>query len=69
MANDNSNGRLVPAPTLQEIQERSAVVRAEWSEAEHYRRAGLRVPGWCDWEGTVTAHVATFGDGVGEPHD
>jgi hypothetical protein len=30
-----------PAPTPQEIQQRAAMIRAEWSEAEHRRRASV----------------------------
>jgi len=48
-------------PTLEEIAERAAAIRQEWSEAEHRRRAGLP-----DDDGWRVPRVRT-GDAVSEP--
>lgn len=40
-------------PTPEEIAERAAEVREEWSEAEHYRRSGFRAPAWLGDAGPV----------------
>lgn len=49
--------RVFGDPTEDEIAERSAIERQNWSEAEHRRRAGLLPPDWTppvvQWLGSI----------------
>lgn len=55
---DLSNDWQPGDPTLEEIKERAEMVRQSWSEAERFRRMGLRVSGPVDLKHYVY-HVRT----------